>query len=76
MLRLAVSWPSCLGVSHSYRALDTFYYCQKVADLLMMGALSDERTGLQLQLLLGLTSAVILLSACHRTLDNIPLSPK
>jgi hypothetical protein len=32
------------------------YYCLTVAGLLIWGALSDERTGLSLQLLLALTS--------------------
>jgi hypothetical protein len=35
-------------------------YCQTVAGLLLWGAHSDERTGLRLQLLLTLTSTVIL----------------
>jgi hypothetical protein len=51
-----------------------FYYCQTVAGLLMCGALSDERTGLSLQLLLALASSVILGSKLSRTRDRILLS--
>jgi hypothetical protein len=49
-----------------------FYYCQRVPGLLMWGALIDERTGLQLMLVLA--SAVILRSESHRTHDHILLS--
>jgi hypothetical protein len=48
-----------------------FYYCQTVAGLLMWGALSDERTGCRLQLLLVLASAVIFGSESHGTRDHI-----
>jgi hypothetical protein len=45
-----------------------------VAGLLMRGTLSGERTSLELQLLLGFTSAVILGSEPRRTHDHILLS--
>jgi hypothetical protein len=50
------------------------YYCQTVADSLMWGALSDERRVCRLQLLLALTSAVILGSESHGTRGHILLS--
>jgi hypothetical protein len=51
-----------------------FYYRPTVAGLLMWGALSDERTGVSLQLLLALASAVILGSESLGTRDRILLS--
>jgi hypothetical protein len=51
-----------------------FYFCLTVAGLLMWDALSDERTGLSLQLLLALASAVILRSKLRWTRDHILLS--
>jgi hypothetical protein len=47
-----------------------FYYCQPVADLLMWGALTDERTGLSFTIAAGLASAVILGSECHGILSR------
>jgi hypothetical protein len=47
MLRPTVSRPVCLGVKHpSGTQRPDLYFCQTVSDLLMWGALSDERTGL------------------------------
>jgi hypothetical protein len=46
-------------------------YCQKVAGLFMLGALSDERRVYRLQLLLSLASAVILASVSRGTRDQI-----
>jgi hypothetical protein len=52
-----------------------FYYCQTVAGFLMWGALSLTREWVcRLQLLLVLTSAVILGSEPHGTCDHILLS--
>jgi hypothetical protein len=51
-----------------------FYYCRTVAGLSMWGSLSDERTGLPLQLLLAFASAVILGSKSRGTRDHILLS--
>jgi hypothetical protein len=51
-----------------------FYYCQKVAGLLMSGALSDERTGLSFTTVLAPASAVILRSESRGTRDHILLS--
>jgi hypothetical protein len=50
-----------------------FYYCQTVADFLVWGALSDERTGL-LQLLVTLASALIIGFESRGTRDHIFLS--
>jgi hypothetical protein len=50
------------------------YYCLTVAGLLIWGALSDERTGLSLQLLLAFASAVIFGSESRRTRGHILLS--
>jgi hypothetical protein len=51
-----------------------FYYCQTIAGLLMWSALSDERTGLPLKLLLVLASAVIFGSESRVIRDHILLS--
>jgi hypothetical protein len=51
-----------------------FYCHHTVADLLMWSVHSDERTGLPLQLLLALASAVILGSESRGTRDHILLS--
>jgi hypothetical protein len=51
--------------------MTNFYYCRTVADLLTWGALSDERTGLSLQLLPVLASAVILGSVLIRCRGNV-----
>jgi hypothetical protein len=45
MSRPTVSRPVCLGII-IWALRPDLYYCQTVADLLMWGALSDERTGL------------------------------
>jgi hypothetical protein len=49
------------------------YFCQRVAGLLMWGALSDEGRVGRLQLLLGLASAVVLGSDSHGTRNHILL---
>jgi hypothetical protein len=49
-------------------------YCQTVAGLLTFGALSDEKTGLSLKLLLALANAVILGPESRGTHDHILLS--
>jgi hypothetical protein len=51
-----------------------FYYCQRVAGLLMWAALSEERTICPLQLLLALASPVILQSEFRGTHGHILLS--
>jgi hypothetical protein len=51
-----------------------FYYRQTVADLLIWGALSDERTVCHSQLLLALASTLILRSESCGTRDHILLS--
>jgi hypothetical protein len=63
----------CLSVRHPSGAHDQILITVS-AGLLMRGALSGERTSLELQLLLGLTSAVILGSESRRTHDHILLS--
>jgi hypothetical protein len=50
-----------------------FCYCQTVAGFFMWGALSDERTGLRLKLLLAFASPVILGSKSRGTHDHILL---
>jgi hypothetical protein len=47
------------------------YFLYTAAGLLLWDALSDERTIYNLQLLLGLASAVVLGSEFHRTHDQI-----
>jgi hypothetical protein len=46
MLRPTVSRPVCFGVKHSSGAQDQTFDTLTVADLLMWGALSDEKTGM------------------------------
>jgi hypothetical protein len=46
MLRPTVSWPVCLDVKLSFGTYDQIFFCVTFGDLLMRGALSDERTGL------------------------------
>jgi hypothetical protein len=50
-LRLTVSQSVCLGVGHPFGVHDQILlfplFCQKIAFLFSLGALSDERTGLQ-----------------------------
>jgi hypothetical protein len=49
-----VSQPVCLGVKHpSGTRRPDLYYCQRVAGLLIWGALSDERTGLPFTIAAG-----------------------
>jgi hypothetical protein len=55
-------------------AYDQIFDSQTFADLLMWGALSDERTGLSFKIAAGLSSAVNLWSESRRTCDNILLS--
>jgi hypothetical protein len=50
------------------------YYCLTVAGLLILGALSDERTGLSFTIAAGLASAVIFVSESRRTRGHILLS--
>jgi hypothetical protein len=51
-----------------------FYYCQKLAGLLIWGALSDDRTGLSLTIDAVFASAVILRSESRGDHDHILLS--
>jgi hypothetical protein len=51
-----------------------FYFCQSVADLLMWGALSNEKRVCRLQLLLALAWAVILGSESRGSRKHILLS--
>jgi hypothetical protein len=51
-LRLAVSQSVCLGIEHPLGLATRYYFllecfCLKFAVLFLVGALSDERTGLQ-----------------------------
>jgi hypothetical protein len=51
MLRPTVNRPVYLGIKHiSGAPRPDFYYRQAVANLLMSGALSDERTGLSFKI--------------------------
>jgi hypothetical protein len=54
-----VSRPVCFDVKHTSGAQDQISYCQRVAGLLIWGALSDERTGPSFTVNAGLASAVI-----------------
>jgi hypothetical protein len=51
-----------------------FYYCQTFADFLMLGAVSDERTGLSFIIAAGFASTVIFGSESHGNCDHILLS--
>jgi hypothetical protein len=53
MLRSTVSRPVCLGVKPHLGSNPDFYYCQTVAVFLMLGVLSDERTGLSFTIAAG-----------------------
>jgi hypothetical protein len=72
MLQPTVSRPVCLGVKHPSGAYD--HILSDSCGFFMWGALCDERTGLRLQLLLNLASAVILGSYSRGTRDHILLS--
>jgi hypothetical protein len=70
MLRSTVSRSACLDVKHPSRVQDHFFSTVTAANLLMRGLLSDEVRVCRLQLLLVLTSAVILGSESRRTHDR------
>jgi hypothetical protein len=54
MLRPMVSWSVCHGVKHPSGAPGPdFYCCQTVVGLLMVGTLSDERTGVPFTIAAG-----------------------
>jgi hypothetical protein len=75
MLRPTVSRPVCLDVKPPVWGLRSdFCYCQAVAGLLMLDALSDERTVCRLQLQLAFVSAFILKSESCGTHDRILVS--
>jgi hypothetical protein len=75
MLRPTVSRPVWLGTKHPFGAYDQILIIVlTVAGLLIWGALSDERTGLPLQLLLVRASAVIFGSESRRTRGHTLLS--
>jgi hypothetical protein len=49
-----VSRSVCLGLKpHIWGPIPDFYYCQTVADLLIWGALSDERTSVLFRIAAG-----------------------
>jgi hypothetical protein len=77
VLRPTISWPICLGARHPSETRDQFSsffkLCLDSTGVLMLGALSDERTGLKFTIASGLASAVILGSESRGTKDHILL---
>jgi hypothetical protein len=66
--------PASLSCNKTPILQPDLYYCLTLAGLLILGALSDERTGLSFTIPAGLASAVIFGSESRRTRGHILLS--
>jgi hypothetical protein len=81
MLRPSVSRPVCLGIKHTSRAYDQFFFFRSeygirltVTFLIPLGALSDERTGLSCVCAAGPYQRSLSRSLSLGTSDRILLS--